>query len=79
MVQMPDKLENGQILRYEGKGRVSSHTGKVGDLYVTVNIQPAPIPVKLIAAGAMDEVLGDGSLEQVFLELSQAEAASAER
>ena len=30
---------------------------------------------RLIASGTMDEVLGDGSLEEVFLELSQAEPA----
>ena len=31
---------------------------------------------KLIASGTMDEVLGDGSLEEVFLELSQEHAPS---
>ncbi len=33
---------------------------------------------QLIAAGAMEDVLGDGSLEEVFLELSQEQTASDE-
>lgn len=33
---------------------------------------------KLIAAGTMENVLGDGSLEEVFLELSQTESSDAE-